>query len=801
MCKVLFHTLPTKNNAVLNKQEFIYLLKNYTTLNNEHIAVLKNITQEYPYFSSANVLLAKAMNNVNHYEYDKQLKAAALQTGDRAVLYKIINNQDLNSSEVFNEMPYTPTFSEIEKVSLTNTTENTIEDTSDNNTLSNIKNNDNAELKTENNATNNYSQIDILDDDFSTLELFMNEEKDLNLTNENITADMSNEVIDFLPQNIIEEKKEINIDNNIHVLNKWNGDGVENISIEDEDSNIDLSIESDLRNEAKAIIDKPHNNINIPEKEDEQNNANYENISLAESTGNMLRYDYHYERDGESLVNLNEDELLKDFDFETVDENKNKHTNYQSTKVFETDDDEIEEKISDEFLPQVDEDIFDENERNNLATIKDNIYLTQEDEVPAMQHQIQVENDIEINNTNSTDTTINNNSTIEYKYSASLENLLDDSNISPLNNEHQTENHLDESVLNTEILLYEEIENREQHGFLDWLNTKTELPIIDNNLTENNNTNTSDTEADEFTLRIRQLILEKKERDEQNALLNIENKIDSIQESIDSEQNLYTQNEEDINVIETKNEDIEEEKIQQFYEHEIESILPEFNTIDDIEGHKNNPLENISDNEFQLTFHPIHGLVPLGFNDIENNNTNLDKQNDIEIAKTEVKEINFELTEENIDNNIKHEDITTTDHVLLPILDDNIFDGNFLKQFAPKETIKELETKTPIEINKNNTLNSKPKDEAAESIIDKFIRENPNISRPKAEFYSPSNMAKISAEEDNELVSETLANIYINQGLYKKAISSYEKLGLVYPHKIPYFAALISNLKTTHKIE
>jgi endo-beta-N-acetylglucosaminidase D len=93
------------------------------------------------------------------------------------------------------------------------------------------------------------------------------------------------------------------------------------------------------------------------------------------------------------------------------------------------------------------------------------------------------------------------------------------------------------------------------------------------------------------------------------------------------------------------------------------------------------------------------------------------------------------------------------------------------------------------------------KNEKVESIIDKFIRENPNISRPKAEFYNPSNMAKWSAEEDDDLVSETLANVYLSQGLLKKAISTYEKLGLIYPHKMSYFAALINQLKTTHKIE
>ncbi|MFI5221246.1 MAG: tetratricopeptide repeat protein, partial [Bacteroidia bacterium] len=66
---------------------------------------------------------------------------------------------------------------------------------------------------------------------------------------------------------------------------------------------------------------------------------------------------------------------------------------------------------------------------------------------------------------------------------------------------------------------------------------------------------------------------------------------------------------------------------------------------------------------------------------------------------------------------------------------------------------------------------------------------------PKATFYSPSDMAKHSVEEDEDLVTETLANIYFRQGAYKKAIRAYEKLCLIYPHKLSYFADLIQKIK------
>jgi hypothetical protein len=96
---------------------------------------------------------------------------------------------------------------------------------------------------------------------------------------------------------------------------------------------------------------------------------------------------------------------------------------------------------------------------------------------------------------------------------------------------------------------------------------------------------------------------------------------------------------------------------------------------------------------------------------------------------------------------------------------------------------------------------SQPKSNISEfeSILDRFIRENPRISRPKAEFYNPGNMARQSVEEDEELVTETLAQLYYKQKAYKKAIRAYEKLSLIYPHRIAYFADLIQKIKNEIK--
>ena len=80
-------------------------------------------------------------------------------------------------------------------------------------------------------------------------------------------------------------------------------------------------------------------------------------------------------------------------------------------------------------------------------------------------------------------------------------------------------------------------------------------------------------------------------------------------------------------------------------------------------------------------------------------------------------------------------------------------------------------------------------------IIDKFIAENPSISRPKQEFFNPISAAQESVIDQENIVSETLATIYENQGYFEKAISIYEKLKLKYPEKSIIFAGRINTLK------
>jgi hypothetical protein len=82
-----------------------------------------------------------------------------------------------------------------------------------------------------------------------------------------------------------------------------------------------------------------------------------------------------------------------------------------------------------------------------------------------------------------------------------------------------------------------------------------------------------------------------------------------------------------------------------------------------------------------------------------------------------------------------------------------------------------------------------------EEIIEKFIREEPQIHPPSPDKLDLENKARKSAEDPNDLVSETLASIYTEQMLFHKAIDTYQKLSLKFPEKKAYFADQISELQ------
>ncbi len=89
-----------------------------------------------------------------------------------------------------------------------------------------------------------------------------------------------------------------------------------------------------------------------------------------------------------------------------------------------------------------------------------------------------------------------------------------------------------------------------------------------------------------------------------------------------------------------------------------------------------------------------------------------------------------------------------------------------------------------------------------DSLIDKFLSSNPGTIRPVANENRAhvTEVVENSTLETDEIITETLANIYFQQKNYEKAQEAYKKLSLKYPEKSVYFATRIKEIEKLKNI-
>lgn len=117
------------------------------------------------------------------------------------------------------------------------------------------------------------------------------------------------------------------------------------------------------------------------------------------------------------------------------------------------------------------------------------------------------------------------------------------------------------------------------------------------------------------------------------------------------------------------------------------------------------------------------------------------------------------------------------------------------RKISTKGTTKKSTTKKAAPKKKDDDDGKSDRPKKQDKLIEKFISENPSISKAEKKLKTDSDLSTKSATWNKELASEYLAEIYLNQGNKKRAIEIYKVLSLNFPEKKSYFADLISKIK------
>ena len=193
-----------------------------------------------------------------------------------------------------------------------------------------------------------------------------------------------------------------------------------------------------------------------------------------------------------------------------------------------------------------------------------------------------------------------------------------------------------------------------------------------------------------------------------------------------------------------------------------------------------------------VIYNYIHKKKLLSTIEKSNENANdaikLEKEPEIDILEQNIissvisNSIHQEIEEYDLIENKSEEKVENKDSTL------PLFDENSTMSFS-----KWIALNSKLNTNKGKQIANI--DALLANLSERSKKRTLNKSEP---FFSPIEAAKLSLVDNEELVTETLAEIHIKQGNYPKAIKIYQQLMLKNPEKKAFFASRINyiNLKT-----
>ncbi len=85
-----------------------------------------------------------------------------------------------------------------------------------------------------------------------------------------------------------------------------------------------------------------------------------------------------------------------------------------------------------------------------------------------------------------------------------------------------------------------------------------------------------------------------------------------------------------------------------------------------------------------------------------------------------------------------------------------------------------------------------------DDIIDRFLSEKELRIVAEEGDIDEEIVTEASLDDDDDLVTEELAEVYLNQGMKQQALAIYKRLSLLFPEKSVYFAEIIEKLETNN---